>query len=122
MTFRPVPKPEPRPKKQRKPIKQSKGQSGQKDMFNQIWQDRPHISQISGLKLHPQGHDLWHWQFAHIISKGAYPSYKLNPDNICLMTAGEHSLWDNARHKCTGKEWDWLKEKEQQLIQQYHKQ
>ena len=62
----------------------------QKELFEYIWKTRPHVSEISGDPLYPKGHSLWHWQFLHVLSKQAYPSFKLNPDNIMLATYGEH--------------------------------
>ena len=32
--------------------------------------------------------------FAHILSKGAYPKYKLNPDNIMFVVEDVHYLYD----------------------------
>jgi len=62
----------------------------QKELFNKIWEERPHVSEVSGKPLLPKGHSQWHWQFAHVLSKGAFPSYKFNPDNIMLMLPEEH--------------------------------
>ena len=62
----------------------------QKDLFEQVWQERAHLSEISGKPLFGKGHPLWHWQFGHVLSKGAYPRYKLNPENIMLMLPEEH--------------------------------
>jgi hypothetical protein len=62
----------------------------QKKMFEYIWDDREHISELTGKALLPRGHPKHHWQFAHILGKGAYPSYKLNPDNIMLCLPEEH--------------------------------
>jgi hypothetical protein len=62
----------------------------QVEMFKYIWETRPHVSELSGETLYEYGHWLWHWQFLHILSKGSYPSYKLNPDNILLALPGEH--------------------------------
>lgn len=67
-----------------KPIK------NQKELFEKIWEERPHISEVSGKPLYPKGHFLWHWQFAHVLSKGAYPRYKLREENILLMLPEEH--------------------------------
>lgn len=63
----------------------------QTDLFNHVWNTRKHISEISGKNLYPPGHWLFFHQFAHVLSKGAFPRYKLNPDNIMLMLPEEHS-------------------------------
>ena len=62
----------------------------QKEMFNYIWETRPHISEVSGKPLLPKGDFKWHWCFAHILPKGAYPKWKFNSDNIMLMLPDEH--------------------------------
>lgn len=56
----------------------------------EIWDERPHRSEISGLHLFPIGHFKWHWQFAHVLSKGAYPAFKFRKENIMLITPDEH--------------------------------
>lgn len=59
-------------------------------MFEYVWETRPHISELSGKPLLPKGNFKWHWQFLHVLPKGSYPSYKLNPDNIMLGLPEEH--------------------------------
>jgi hypothetical protein len=63
----------------------------QKQMFEWIWETRPHVSELSGEPLLPKGHFKWHWQFLHVLPKGSYPSMKLDPDNILLGLPDEHS-------------------------------
>jgi len=63
----------------------------QKEMFNYIWETREHKSELSGLPLLPKGHFQWHWQFLHVLPKGTYPKWKLNPDNVLLGTVAEHA-------------------------------
>ena len=62
----------------------------QKELFEYVWKTRGHVSAVSGKPLHPKCHSQWHWQFAPILSKGAYPAFKLNPINIMLMLPEEH--------------------------------
>jgi hypothetical protein len=66
----------------------------QKEMFLYIWEtraaDNGYKSELTGLPLFPPHHYKWHWQFLHVLPKGTYPKYKLNPDNILLGTIKEH--------------------------------
>ena len=62
----------------------------QKELFDYVWQTREHISELTQEPLLPQGHFMWHWQFLHILPKGTFPHYKLNPDNIILALPTEH--------------------------------
>lgn len=64
----------------------------QREMFGHVWASRPHVSEVSGRRLHEgRAHN-----FAHILPKGTYPAFKLNPDNIALMTLSEHTEFDNG--------------------------
>ena len=63
----------------------------QKELFNYIWENRPHISELTGKPLLPKGHYLWYNQFLHVLSKGQYKAYKLNPENIMLALPEEHA-------------------------------
>lgn len=83
----------------------------QKELFEFIWENRPHVSEISGSPLLYPNHPKWHFQFLHVLSKGAYPSYKLNPDNILLGTPDEH---DNQE------QYDVFNEKKEELKQAYY--
>lgn len=86
--------------------------TGEKKLFEEIWQERPHVSQVSGKPLLPDFHKLWHWQFAHVRSKGADGNNRLNKDNIVLLTWDEHHAWDNARHTLKNKpEWTFMFER-----------
>lgn len=64
--------------------------TGEKELFLQIWEERPHVSEISGKSLGNEPKAIY---FFHILGKGAYPAYKLNPDNIILTTEQEHIDW-----------------------------
>jgi serine/threonine protein kinase len=67
----------------------------QGELFDYIWESRPHISELSGKPLLPKGHFKWHWQFLHILPKGSYPHFKLNPENILLGLPDEHDKQDD---------------------------
>lgn len=70
--------------------------SGEKVLFESIWATRPHYSFISGLPLDEQ--PKVHY-FAHVISKGLYPKFKLLDRNIVLLTEDEHYLFDFGTQK-----------------------
>jgi hypothetical protein len=63
----------------------------QKEMFDWIWEYRPHISELSGQPLLPKGHFKWHWQFLHVLPKQNWPAYKHESDNVLLGTPDEHT-------------------------------
>ena len=83
----------------------------QKEMFEYIWETRPHISELSGKPLLQKGHFKWHWQFLHVLSKNSYPSMKLEPDNILLATPEEHEKQEQYKA---------FKEKQTELKRIYH--
>lgn len=96
-------------KKYVKPIKYFKKPTGELELFNQIWNSRPHVSQISGQKLFDKSHKFWINQFMHVRGKGADPSNRLNRENIILATWEEHYNYDFHKHKVKDKpEWRWV--------------
>ena len=64
----------------------------QTELFNYLWETRPHVSEISGCVLFGKNHPMWHWQFSHVLSKGAFPKFKLKKENVWLMLPREHTL------------------------------
>lgn len=94
--------------------------TGQSVVFEQIWNTRPHKSQISGEPIY----DATPSNFMHILAKGQnkYPKFILLKENIVLATAEEHFLWDNMRYKVINDEkWQWVFEKEKELKERYKK-
>lgn len=71
--------------------KMSKKKQNLGKLFREIWEERDHVSEISGKPLLYPGHALWHWQFAHVLSKQAYPRYSYRKENIMLMLPEEHA-------------------------------
>ena len=94
--------------------------TGEKIVFEQIWNTRPHKSQISGEPIY----DAQPHNFMHILAKGQnkYPKFILLKENIVLATYEEHFLWDNMRYKIINDEkWQWVFEKEKELKERYKK-
>lgn len=65
----------------------------QKEMFFHIWEEKPHTCDLCGVYLGEE--PLAHY-FSHILSKGAYPRLKLNPENIMLNCWDCHQKWDHG--------------------------
>lgn len=64
----------------------------QKEMFLEIWQERPRVSEVSGKPLLPIGDFKWHWQICHVLGKGPFPRFKFYKENIMLMLPEEHTI------------------------------
>lgn len=79
-------------------------------LFKLIWEEREHISFLSGKKL--QYFDVK--QMAHVVAKSRGEQYRLRKDNIVLLTYEEHMLYDAGTEKQRedyAKKWncDWKK-------------
>jgi len=91
------------------------------ELFNEIWNERPHVSEIDGTVLLPKTHKLWAWQFSHLLPKGLYNKARLDKENIVLKTWAQHQLWEFHAHKLRDKEeWKWVFEKRERLKREYH--
>lgn len=85
----------------RKRSKKKPGQQTQVELFREIFAERPHVSEISGLPLvempedarDEKGMKAWLSQFSHLLPKGTYRRMKSNKRNIVLKTKVEHDLW-----------------------------
>jgi len=76
-------------------LKEGFGFKSQREMFDWIWGDREHKCVVSGRDLDKVPKKQFHWMFAHILPKGLYTYFKLNPDNIMLLHPDIHVLVDN---------------------------
>jgi hypothetical protein len=71
--------------------------TGEKSLFDKIWDKRKHVSFISGISLERYiSSNRYVNLFAHLLSKKQYPSFRLKEDNIVLLTPREHYLLDNG--------------------------
>jgi hypothetical protein len=69
--------------------KEPKKPTGKWATFIEIWNTRPHVSEVSG---EPLGNVMKPIFFSHLLP-ASYPYYATNPDNIILKTAQEHHDW-----------------------------
>ncbi len=74
-----------------------KSEESQVELFNRIWNNRPHKSELSGESLEKyHGTDLWYSCFLHLLPKSHYGRYKYSEENIILGTPNEHKLIDQG--------------------------
>jgi len=84
-----------RGKIERKPIKTRRKPSGELIFFKALWAFRPHVSFVSGKEIKEFDVQC----MSHVLSKGAYPSYRLYDKNLILLTKEEHHAWHNLSKK-----------------------
>lgn len=58
------------------------------NMFEEIWGERPHRSEVSGTWL---GHEGLSTFFHHILPKSRFPALRYEKENIILLTFQEHN-------------------------------
>lgn len=77
-----------------KPYVYKRKPTGELGLFEELWKKRKHISFLSGKDLPIFDVAL----FAHVLEKAQnkFPKWKLNPENIILLTKFEHHLFDNG--------------------------
>lgn len=88
-----------KPIRKRRPKKP--GEQTQIELFKEIWDERPHVSEISGIDLIEMPDDwtdrdtvrAWVSQFSHLLNKGHYKKYKSVKRNIVLKALAEHAEW-----------------------------
>lgn len=95
-TVRACPKPEKREPKAKKPIPKvsdkRQGGSGELILFKAIWSTRPHRCEVTKKVIK----DFDIRCFMHVLSKGAYPAFRLLDKNILLVTPEIHNEYDNG--------------------------
>jgi hypothetical protein len=57
-------------------------------LFKQIWNERVHKSEISGIYLGKEPLSIY---FHHILPKNKYPEIRMDKENIILLTVDEHA-------------------------------
>lgn len=77
----------------------------------EIWNEREHVSELSGRPLFNRTHPLWNWQFLHVLAHGPYPEYGLKKENIILALPYEHENQE---------QYEVFNERKQELKQQYY--
>ena len=79
--------------------------------FEEIWNERPHKSQLSGKPLLPKTDFRWHWQFLHVLPHGRFKSLEFEKKNILLALPDEHENQE---------QYDRFIEVKQELLREYY--
>jgi hypothetical protein len=90
-----------RREKTKEEIEENKAESlKMRELFMEIWRERPHYSQVSGKWLGKEPSSIF---FDHLLVKELYPQFKFEKENILLVTADEHvertSGWPKPKHQ-----------------------
>jgi hypothetical protein len=100
--------------------------TGEKDIFEVVLEnngDEPVHCFVCGKRLT----FLTHHNYAHVLRKGTYPKFRLNPNNIRIMCynidgTGCHTKFDfHPRSELKGPGWEKLFELEELLKQEYRR-
>jgi hypothetical protein len=105
--------------------------TGEADLFNKIWNSRPHKSELSGISLERyEGTEYFYWMFAHILDKKNYPLFRLEEENIMIVEPfNEHRLLDQGssdqrisfnNNSKRIVNWDLFYQKKEYLLKKYH--
>ncbi len=106
--------------KVKKTYKYVKKPTGEKAVFESIWNERPHKCQVCGVAIKEPTPS----NFAHVLPKAQnkYPKFKLNKQNIMLMCEDCHYTWDFKRGSIIQhgiEKWIMLSDLEKSLKEQY---
>lgn len=76
-------------------------------------------SEVSGQEL---GLFYDHSFCSHLLTKAAYPKFRLYPKNLVLKTFEEHHAWETIPHKLKHlPEWEWVFKLHELLKQEYYR-
>lgn len=80
-------------KQSKKGVSRPKSGQGQGYMklYQEIWEERPHVSEISGKPIK----EFSTWCFMHILNKSTYKALRHNKSNVFLVLPEEHHHYDN---------------------------
>jgi hypothetical protein len=84
--------------------------------FKEIWGERPHVCQVTGVEL---GDEFNVCFFSHILTKGSYPKFRYNKKNLILMSFQAHQDWEFTDRKHP--KWQPWKDLSDELIIEYYK-
>ena len=76
--------------------------------YREIWNERPHESEISEKPLAYNFGPNMCFVFSHLHTKAACPGLILDKRNVVLMTSKEHFDWEFCSRGELGPRWKWV--------------
>jgi ribosomal protein L37E len=73
-------------------ISRTKKPTGELALFQALWLSRPHMCEVTGVVIKEFNVQC----FMHVLSKKAYPKFRLNHRNILLVAPEVHHEYDNG--------------------------
>jgi len=90
----------------KKPPSNRKKPTGELVFFKALWAFRKHVSFVSGKEIKKFDVNC----MSHVLSKGAYPSYRLYDKNLIFLTKEEHHAWHQlGREQLLAQDPNWQK-------------
>jgi 5-methylcytosine-specific restriction endonuclease McrA len=78
--------------------RQKDKQSRDKELNSEIWASRPHVCDNCGKNLPATPIKSF---FSHLLTKGAHPELRFDPENIVLSCVPCHNLWEFGKNRET---------------------
>jgi len=93
------------------------------EFYRDVYRSRLPVSFLTGFPITNPDRS----NFAHVLSKGRYPKFRLNINNVILVTSYEHFLIDHGnahlrevyKQKNPSCNWEGLKELRERLLAEY---
>jgi hypothetical protein len=83
-------------KTEQKPLKDLDIKLEMRNLFLKMWNEKPHISEISGINLGSVASSAF---FHHILPKSKYSKGMLDEENIIILSMDEHNNVENDMYK-----------------------
>lgn len=73
--------------------------SGEGLLFLKLYTEQNMKCLVSGKKLLPPEHPMFHCQGSHCLPKGTYPEWKLREENVVMILKQYHDQWNIVKEK-----------------------
>ena len=67
--------------------------TGERALMIELWAKQGGRCAVTGERLLPPEHPMFHFQGSHGLNKGTYPEYRLDPRNLFMVTVEKHEEW-----------------------------